>query len=106
MSRQNNQNKASSPSKSAAQIIFEGKDFIISRPPDMEFKEYKILQRIQNEVMKRLFRKGHSPSRRVARLLPPSAGRRFYFQPPCSSVLEYLKTVSPSPLKPDDSEQS
>jgi len=43
--------------KSAAQQVFHDKDMIIARPAEMAYDEYKIMQRIQNRVLRIIFRK-------------------------------------------------
>lgn len=43
---------------SAAQTVFKDKVILTERPAEMNFEEYKILQRIQRDVLKILFKKG------------------------------------------------
>lgn len=51
--------------RSMAQIVFEGKQIITARPENMDKDEYRLLRKIQTETIKRLFFKGHSPSRKL-----------------------------------------
>jgi len=81
-------------SPSDAQIIFKDKKLLIERPENMEYNEYKVLQRIQREVMKRLFHKGKAPSRKIAQQMPPS---RLGNLLPSVSLTDYLRYLTPKP---------
>jgi hypothetical protein len=75
----NNKNKAQRNEgfKSDAQIIFEGKQLLEKRPENMDSDTYKFLRKTQSLLLKHLFHKGHSPSRKLSGLMgqkqPPIA---------------------------------
>lgn len=56
--------------KTAAQQIFEGKKMLLERPEGMSRDEYRLLRKIESSILKQLFRKGHSPNRKLQQLLP------------------------------------
>lgn len=85
--------KTSSPaSLSEAQIIFKDKELLLERLPDMTQEEYRILRRIQSEVMKRLFHKGKAPNRQLARLHPAQPFTKGHW--PSLTLTQYLNSVS------------
>lgn len=55
--------------RSIASLVFEGKQIINARPETMSREEYQILRKVQTETIKRLFFKGHSPSRKLSGLM-------------------------------------
>ena len=55
--------------KTDAQIIFDGKQIITSRPEGMNRDDYRLLRKIQTETLKQLFHKGKSPSRKLQGIL-------------------------------------
>jgi hypothetical protein len=75
----NNKNKAQRNAgfKSDAQIIFEGKQILNERPSGMDRDTYRFLRKTQSLILKQLFHKGHSPSRKLSGLMgqkqPPIA---------------------------------
>lgn len=50
-----------------AQVIFKDKDIITYRPEGMSTEEYKLHRRVQNRVIKDLFRKPSNPE--ITRLM-------------------------------------
>lgn len=51
--------------KSDAQKIFEGKQLLLARPDGMDPDEYRLLRKMQSELIKHLFHKGKKPSRKL-----------------------------------------
>lgn len=65
------------------QILFKDKDILTKRPEGMEIEEYKILRRIQTEVMKQLIKR--PPSRRISSLMPTRIGYNYHPRAPRES---------------------
>jgi hypothetical protein len=59
--------KTESDERTLAQQIFEGKQLLVERPPEMPFNLYRELLRIQTRILKDLFRR--CPDRRLAGLM-------------------------------------
>src|SRR5690606_15269491 len=57
--------------KTLAQEIFGGREMINERPEGMSKEEYRILRKIQSTVLKQLFHKGKSPSRKLQGIMRP-----------------------------------
>jgi hypothetical protein len=63
MSKDKNSAKKENPNPTLAKILFQDKQILNKRPEGMDFKEYQFLRKMQNEVLKRLFR--GAPSKRL-----------------------------------------
>ena len=48
-----------------AMRIFGNSEMLLARPDHMTREEYQVLRKIQTMVLKQLFHKGHSPSRKL-----------------------------------------
>ena len=55
--------------KTKAQIIFEGKEILNERPEGMSKEEYQFLRKEQTLILKALFHKGKSPSRKLSGIM-------------------------------------
>lgn len=48
-----------------AMKIFSGKKILNERPPEMDKETYQFLRKMQTNILKELFHKGHSPNRKL-----------------------------------------
>lgn len=50
-----------------AQVIFQGKDLLVGRPPEMNFQDYKMMRGVQSKVLQKLT--ANAPDRKIQALM-------------------------------------
>lgn len=66
-----NRSERNSQYETPAMSIFKDKQLITKRLEGMTKEEYKFLRKLQTKILHSLFRKGHSPSRKLSGVISP-----------------------------------
>lgn len=69
MSKFKNKAERNAGHRTLAQEIFGGKKIINERPEGMSRDEYRMIRKMQTEILKQLFHKGHCPSRKLSGIM-------------------------------------